>query len=117
MIAAFCAERSDEYGEIVERTRDFLAELELERGRGRVTYTEVEESDADMTRFQKWLVAVRQRDYFDADGHVEAAAAVAACEQALSEFEAEAFAGELAGEEHPVVAPRRLRAVGPGTGA
>lgn len=111
MIAAFCAERTDEYREIVERTRDFLAEIAMERGRGRATYTEVEESSADLLRFQKWLAAVRQRDYFDAEGHSEAAAAVAACAQALSEFEAEAFASELAAEEPPAVAPRRLRAV------
>jgi hypothetical protein len=117
MIAGFCAERSDEYREIVERTRDFLTEIEMERGRGRATYTEVEESGADLIRFQKWLAAVRQRDYFDADGHIEAAAAVAACERALSEFEAEAFASELASEEQPAVAWRRLRAVDPETGA
>jgi hypothetical protein len=72
------------------------AETELERGRGRMTYTEVEESGADLARFQKWLAAVRARDYFDADGQAEAAVAVAACEEALSEFEAEAFASELA---------------------
>jgi hypothetical protein len=95
-IAAFCAERADEYAEIVGRTNDFLAEIELERSRGRVTYTEVEESDADLARFQKWLAAVRKRDYFDADGREQAEAAVEACEKTLSDFEAEAFASELA---------------------
>jgi len=117
MIAAFCAERTDEYREIVERTRGFLAEIAMERRRGRTTYTEVEESGADLIRFQKWLTAVRQRDYFDADGDDEAAAAVVACERALSEFEAEAFAAELPSEEPPAVAPRRLRAVEPETDA
>jgi hypothetical protein len=53
LIAAFSAERSDEYGEIVERTLDFLREIETERQRGRMTYTEVEESDADFKRFQR----------------------------------------------------------------
>jgi hypothetical protein len=99
MIAAFCAERADEYGEIAERTRDFLAEIDMERGRGRATYTEFAESDADLARFQKWLAAVRKRDYFDADGREQAEAAVDACERALSEFEAEAFAAELASSE------------------
>lgn len=111
IIGAFCAERTDEYREIGERSKDFLAEIEMERGRGRATYTEVEESAADLTRFQKWLAAVRLRDYFDTDGHAAAAAAVSACEQALSEFEAEAFASEVISDEQPALAPRRLRAV------
>jgi phenylpropionate dioxygenase-like ring-hydroxylating dioxygenase large terminal subunit len=101
-IARFSAERTDEYREIVERTSDSLAELAMERDRGRMTYTEVEESGVDLTGIQKWLAAVRARDCFDADGHAEAAAAVAACEQALSEFEAEAFASELAPERPEV---------------
>ena len=115
MIASFCAERADEYGEIVERTRDFLAEIEMERERGRTTYTEVEESDADLARFQKWLAAVRKRDYFGADGREQAEAAVDACEKALSEFEAEAFASELASDEAPAANTPALRVVDPGT--
>ena len=34
LIERFQAERSDEYGEVVERTQEFHEELELERGRG-----------------------------------------------------------------------------------
>jgi hypothetical protein len=68
----------------------------MERERGRATYTEVEESDTDLKRFRSWLEAVRERDYFDAGGRTEAEDAFDACERALAEFEAEAFAGELA---------------------
>ena len=60
LIERFQAERSDEYGEVVERTQEFHAELELERGRGRFTYPELEESDADLARHQKWLAAIRR---------------------------------------------------------
>jgi hypothetical protein len=88
-------ERTDEYRELVESTRQFHEELQLERRRGRTTYTELEESDADLARYQKWLAAIRGRDYFDAPGREEAAAAVASCEQALAEFESEALSAEL----------------------
>ena len=44
----------------------FLAEIEMETGRGRATYAEVEESEADLERFEKWLTAIANRDYFDA---------------------------------------------------
>jgi hypothetical protein len=101
LIGAFSAERSDEYGEIVERTVDFLREIKTERERGRMTYTEVEESDADFKRFQRWLAAVRERDYFGAPGQEDAIEAVASCERALAEFEAAAFTSELEASHRP----------------
>ena len=95
VIDAIQRERTDEYREVVERTRQFHEELQLERRRGRATYTELEESDADLARHQKWLAAIRARDYFDAPGGQEAAAAVASCEEALARFESEALSAEL----------------------
>ena len=88
-------ERTDEYHELVESTRQFHEELQLERRRGRATYTELEESDVDLARYQKWLAAIRARDYFNAPGGQEAATAVAACEEALAQFESEALSAEL----------------------
>jgi ChrB-like protein len=95
VIDAMQAERTDEYHELVESTRQFHEELEGERRRGRATYTELEESDADLARYGKWLAAVRARDYFDAPGGAEATAAVASCEAALARFESEALSAEL----------------------
>ena len=95
VIDAIQRERTDEYHEVVERTQQFHEELQLERSRGRATYTELEESDADLARHQKWLAAIRARDYFDAPGGDEAAAAVASCEEALARFESEALSSEL----------------------
>jgi hypothetical protein len=95
VIEAIQRERTDEYHEVVERTRQFHEEIQLERRRGRATYTELEESDADLARHQKWLAAIRARDYFDAPGGREAAAAVASCEEALARFESEALSAEL----------------------
>jgi hypothetical protein len=95
VVDAIQRERSDEYREVVESTRQFHEELERERSRGRTTYTELEESDADLARYQKWLAAIRGRDYFDAPGGQEAAAAVASCEAALAQFETDALSAEL----------------------
>jgi hypothetical protein len=54
VIDAIQRERTDEYHEVVQRTRQFHDELRLERRRGRATYTELEESDSDLARCQKW---------------------------------------------------------------
>lgn len=109
VIDAMQAERTDEYRELVESTHQFHEELEQERRRGRATYTELEESDADLARHDRWLAAVRARDYFDAPGGEEAIAAVASCEAALARFESDALSAEL-GEPAPARGPS-LRAV------
>jgi hypothetical protein len=112
VIDAIGRERTDEYREVVGSTRQFHEELALERRRGRATYTELEESDADLARHQKWLAAIRARDYFDAPGGQEAAAAVASCEEALARFESEALSAEL-DESTPDSQPGLRAAEGP----
>src|SRR5262245_21325843 len=89
VVDAMQLERTDEYHELVESTQSFHEEIAHERRRGRATYTELEESDADLARHQKWLAAIRARDYFGAPGGDEAIAAVASCEAALARFESE----------------------------
>jgi hypothetical protein len=109
IITAIQREREDEYRELVESTQTFREELAHERRRGRTTYTELEESDVDLARHQKWLAAIRARDYFDAPGGKEAAAAVASCEETLARFESEALSAEL--DESAADARPALRAV------
>jgi hypothetical protein len=94
IVAEFQAARDAEYGEVVERAPELLAELEMERARGRATYAEVEESEADLDRFRSWLAKIEARDYFGAAGCGPARAAVARCEAELAAFEAAALAAE-----------------------
>ena len=113
VVAEFSAERRDEYNEVCSRVPAFLEEITMERGRGRATYTEVEESEADLDRLRKWLGRVQARDYFGAPGRAEAEAAFERCAVELAEFEAEALAAELPAEVVPnsETRPKRLRAV------
>ena len=88
------ADRDTEYGEVVERTPAFLDEIAKETGRGRATYAEVEESEADLERFEKWLAAIAARDYFNSPGGQAARDAVQACRSAFTAFEAAALAAD-----------------------
>jgi hypothetical protein len=88
-------ERDKEYREILERVPAFLSEISMETARGRTTYAEVEESEADLERFEKWLAAIAARDYFRAAGGSTARAAVQQCRDALAAFEAAALAAEF----------------------
>jgi hypothetical protein len=68
LVADFNAERDTEYAEVAGRAPQLLAELETETARGRATHAEVEESEADLDRFAKWLAKIAARDYFAAPG-------------------------------------------------
>jgi hypothetical protein len=101
----FNAARDNEYSEVLDRVPALSQELASERAKGRATYAEVEESEADLQRFQAWLAKIEQRDYFTAPLGEQARAAVAAAAEDLDAFEAEALDAEAPPE------PRRLRAV------
>jgi hypothetical protein len=94
IISEQAADRDREYQEVVERTGEFLAEIDRETQRHRATYTEVEESEADLDRFDRWLASIGARDYFHAAGRREAEAALQSCRSALAVFEAAAVAAD-----------------------
>jgi hypothetical protein len=89
------SERDEEYQEVVERVPAFLSEITMETARGRATYAEVEESEADLERFEKWLAAITARDYFQAAAGSTARAAVQQCRDALAGFEAATLTAEF----------------------
>ncbi|WP_262697892.1 MULTISPECIES: Chromate resistance protein ChrB [Streptomyces] len=99
----FNAQRDTEYGEVVERAPGLLEELRKETARGNATYAEVEESEADLERFDKWLAKIAARDYFHAPGGAAAREAVERCRAALAAFEAAALAAQAG--THPAEDP------------
>lgn len=122
VVAEFNGARDAEYAEVLERLPAFTEELDTERARGRASYVEVEENEADLERFRGWLAKIAARDYFDAPAGGRARAAVAAAEEQLAAFEAEALRREAPTEadlppspasepEQPVGRGGRLRAV------
>jgi hypothetical protein len=55
---------------------------------------EVEESEADLERFDRWLASIAARDYFDAAGRHQAEEAIERCREALAAFEVAAVAAD-----------------------
>ena len=116
LVAEFNAERDAEYGEVAERAPELLAELEMETARGNATYAEVEESEADLERFERWVAKIAARDYFHAEGGEAARQAVARCRRALAALEDSALAAQAgghpaAGQPAQLPASAHLRAV------
>jgi hypothetical protein len=83
-----------EYGEVLQRLPGFFAELDSETVRGNVTFAEVEESEADLARFDAWLAKIASRDYFDAPLGSKVRAELDQARAALEAFEAAALAAD-----------------------
>jgi Protein ChrB, N-terminal len=97
VITELNAARDAEYAEVLDRLPELHRELASEQARGRLTYAEVEESEADLHRFQAWLAKIEARDYFGVAGGEAARAAVAAAAAALAAFENAALDAETSG--------------------
>ena len=66
--AAFEAARNDEYGEVVDRCEDFLAQVKKEHVASHFTFAELEENEVDLEKLRNWFARIRQRDAFGASG-------------------------------------------------
>lgn len=91
LIGAFNAARDDEYGELLERCRDFHAELEKERAAGKFTFAELEENEEDLFKLQAWFEKIRRRDRFAAPLSAEVERELKACREDLEDFAAAVY--------------------------
>ena len=86
LVEAFNAARDDEYQEVLDRCRDFHAELEKEREAEKFTFAELEENEEDLAKLEVWFGKVRARDRFGAPLAEETERAVEACREDLDTF-------------------------------
>jgi hypothetical protein len=84
--ATYNAARNEEYEEIVDKCRDFLAEIDKETAAAHFTYAELEENDEDLAKLRGWFDKVSTRDVLGADGRAEAQAALGDCGATLDTF-------------------------------
>jgi len=94
VVAAFQAARNDEYEEIVDRARGFLAEVEKEHRAQHYSWAELEENEVDLIKLQQWLAKVEERDVFGASGRAAAEEILEECERALEAYAARVYAWE-----------------------
>ncbi|HET9075758.1 MAG TPA: Chromate resistance protein ChrB [Acidimicrobiales bacterium] len=94
VLTAFQAARDDEYDEIVDRCRDFLAQVEKEHVAEHFTFAELEENEVDLVKLQNWFAKVRGRDAFGAAGRAAAEAALGECAQALERYATRVYEAE-----------------------
>jgi hypothetical protein len=99
LVGEFNAARDGEYQELTAQAPSLPEEISREIARGRATYVEVEECEAALERFERWLASIQGRDYFDAPCGAAARAAVQAGRVALAEFQAAALRADTSDPE------------------
>jgi hypothetical protein len=83
-----------EYREMLQRLPSFFDELDAETARGKLSFAEVEESEADLARFEAWLTKIAKRDYFHAPLAAQVRSELDRARDTLRAFEAAAWAAE-----------------------
>lgn len=86
LVEAFNSARDDEYSELLDRCREFHAELEKEGAAGKHTFAELEENEEDLAKLEVWLGKIRSRDRFGAPLSQEAEQEVLSCRDNLEAF-------------------------------
>ncbi|MGB3683382.1 MAG: Chromate resistance protein ChrB [Rubrobacteraceae bacterium] len=91
LVRAFGEARDAEYSEVLDRCREFHAELEKERAAGKFTFAELEENEEDLAKLEAWIGKIRARDRFGAPLSTETGRAVEACREDLEKFAASVY--------------------------
>ncbi|OYD92391.1 ChrB domain-containing protein [Nostoc sp. 'Peltigera membranacea cyanobiont' 210A] len=80
LIERFQQQADQEYEEFLGQCRDFHSELSEERKINNLTFAELEENEAELTKLRSWLPKISDRDLFDAPKYSQATEALKACE-------------------------------------
>ena len=96
--ASFQAARNDEYEEIVDKSEDFLRQVQKEYDDHHFTYAELEENEVDLVKLRNWFAKIVERDAFGASGRAACEQILEKCEQSLEGYAARVYAEEAEGQ-------------------
>ncbi|MCC5658086.1 hypothetical protein LC608_14020 [Nostoc sp. XA010] len=94
LVNRFKQQADQEYQEFLGKCRDLHSELTEERKIGNLTFAELEENEAELTKLRSWLPKIRDRDLFDAQEYSQAIEALKACELDFQLFSEQVYESE-----------------------
>jgi len=94
MIRRFNQARDAEFLEVIENVERFEDEIARESQRGKYTFAELEDSEADWEKIERWLARIDARDFFTAPGRAGVVAALERGRARLEQFAAAVYAHE-----------------------
>jgi hypothetical protein len=94
IVGHFNAARDAEYAEVVENVERFEDEIARESQRGKYTFAELEDSEADWEKIERWSARIDARDFFTAPGRLGAVTAMERGRARLEQFAAAVYVHE-----------------------
>src|SRR5262249_51856098 len=94
MIRRFNAARDAEFLEVIENVERFEDEIARESQRGKYTFAELEDTEADWEKIERWLARIDARDFFTAPGRLGAVTAMERGRARLEQFAAAVYVHE-----------------------
>ena len=94
LVARFNAARDAEYDEILDSVERFEDEIRRETRKKRFRFAELEESETDWEKLQRWFARLRQRVFFGGPGRAGAEEALARGRTLLDDFTREVYRQE-----------------------
>lgn len=79
-------ERDEEYAEFLERCQVLIDELEKESSGEKFTFAELEETEEDLGKLERWWGKIIKRDFFEANRRQAAQDTLEACREAYRVF-------------------------------
>ncbi len=99
LVARFNAARDAEYEEVVDSVERFEDEIRRESRKKRFRFAELEESETDWEKLQRWFARLVERDFFGAPGRAGVEEALARGRVLLDDFTREVYRLEGLGPE------------------
>lgn len=93
----FRSDRDEEYVEVIDHARNFLAEIKKETGSQKFTFAELEENEQDLQYLQGWLEKIHRRDFFNAAAGRQADEMLEECQRAFDNFATEIYRRQTEG--------------------
>ena len=100
IITRFNANVNEDYAEVAENEERFQDEIHRETRKEKFTFVELEDMEDDREKIKREMKRVQARDFFGADGRLEADAQMAESIKLFKEFSRKVYARE--GVEEPV---------------
>ena len=97
-IAGFNQARAEEYAEVAEDEERFEDEIRRETRKEKFTFAELEDTEANWEKLQRWLARVQERDFFGAPARQEAEARLAEGDKLRREFTRRVYEREQVAE-------------------
>ena len=82
----FLAARSEEYSELAGQYNKFVLHVDHARSTRRFTFAEVEELEEELTKLERWLSEIHQRDFFGTPAYDSAVRSVEEGRELLQAF-------------------------------